>query len=269
MLHRLIKFIVLVLFYMQSAIAQTQIILPFNPGGGTDILYRIFSQYCNEKNVKLMPQYKPGANGTIGTLALSNAETNGKTLGLVGADTIKEVIEKYPDTKFEYIGTVATPIMVLTTGVNSSINSYDKLEELSSKKIISFGYSSNNQLKQVNQLVSKLKKPNHILVPYQGANAILRDVMGGHIDMAIIPLTVAMEQISSGKLRLLASSLKISEIDTVIFTEKYKDWEKHRGYVLIMPNNSPKELVTFWTNLLNDFVNDNEIKLKLNNIYLY
>jgi tripartite-type tricarboxylate transporter receptor subunit TctC len=269
MLHQSIKFIILIIFSIQSVIAQTQILLPFTPGGGTDIVYHMFSQYCNSRQVKISSIYKPGANGLIGTMTLSTMDPNGKTLGLMGADTIQEVIQKYPNIKFEYIGTVATPTMVLVTGANSTITSYDKLEEMSTKKQLSFGYSSNNQLVQVNQLISKLKKTDHIIVPYQGGNQVLTNIMGGHIDLSIIAASAVMEHVLSGKLRLLASSDKITGISTVVFTEKYKDWKKHRGYVLIMPYNSPKELVTFWTNLLNDFVNDNEIKLKLNNIYLY
>lgn len=265
MLQHLIKIILCLLCVSANA---TQIILPFNPGGGTDTVHRIFAQYCANKQIRIIPSYKPGANGVVGTLSLINADPNGKTLGLVGADTVAEVIEKYPETKLEILGTVATPVMVLVTSDTSGITSYKKLED--TEKPLSFGYSSVSHLAQINQILYKLKRSESIIfVPYQGASKIMNDVMGGHVTLGFMPATVAMPNILSGKLRLLASTSKISGMHTVVLTEKYKDWIKPKGYVLIMPHNSPKESVKFWTDMLSDFSNDPEVATKLNNEYLY
>ena len=114
-----------------------------------------------------------------------------------------------------------------------------------------------------------MKKTDTILVPYQGAAKAMTDVMAGHIGLGFVAASIAVPNANAGKLRLLASTNKIAGVNTVILTEKYKDWKQHKGYLLIMPQNAPKEYVKFWTNMIVDFLSDPTVTTKLNNEYLY
>lgn len=250
-------------FICSSATATpTQVIIPYTPGGGVDAVYRIFEKFCISKKIDIVPVYKPGASGVVGTLAMANAEKNGKTIGLTGVYPIAETLEKYPDAEYELISLISSPTMVLVTGKSNSIKSFQDLKTVAkTDKVLSVGYGATAQKSAVVKLLSYLDpKLKPTLVPFNGGNPVAVNLAGGHIDIGIIPAVVARPMIDSGKLILLASTAKG---DDVINLQEALKWINPNSYGIVAPIGSPSEVIKFWTDTVKEFLSDPTVKKEL------
>src|SRR5882724_9694183 len=111
--------------FTPSALAQDypakpiRIIVPFGPGGGGDIIGRIFGQVLQEKlGQAVVIENKPGAAGTIGNEAIARADKDGYTIGVMTAGQIiagamNKSLRYDTATAFEPIAQVATASLII------------------------------------------------------------------------------------------------------------------------------------------------------------
>jgi tripartite-type tricarboxylate transporter receptor subunit TctC len=261
LINKIIVFCVLLNIYLISFGAQsklTNVIIPFSPGGGTDLVFRIFERYCNTRNIDLKSQYKHGAGGLIGTLHVTS-DSSGTLLGITSAHTIVE-IQKMPIFEgYEYIGQLATPAMALVSSQKANIKSYDDfLNAIKNKSQLSFGYSSPAHRTNILQLIQKIDKNYEpLLVPFNGGSPIVNNLLGNHIDIGFVPVGIVINYVELNKLNLLATTTKI-DIKTVVLQEKYQDWINSDGYILFMPKTANKETIKFWKNVVSNFIQDKD-----------
>ncbi|MEO8656757.1 MAG: tripartite tricarboxylate transporter substrate binding protein [Ramlibacter sp.] len=192
-----------------------KIVVPYTPGGPTDIAARIVGQKLSEAlGQPVVIENKPGAGGNIGADAVAKAPADGYTLLLVTTGhTINPAL--YPKMTYDLKKDLA-PVSQLTSGPmvvavtpSLGVNSIKELIALAKAKpgTLNFGSAGNGSSTHLApELFSMMAgiKMNHI--PYKGSAPALSDVMAGNAQVAFDFMTSAMPFVRSGKLKGLATT---------------------------------------------------------------
>lgn len=234
-------------------------VIPFAPGGGTDLVFRHFQKYSEQQGISVVPVYKPGADGLIGIQEVINTNDS-HTIAFATVAVHANYLQKNPDYKFEYVSMVRESVMVFVTQSSSKLNNLDDLENAIKENKVKFAYGAPAQKMIIEQLLTFVKPTETpILVPYKGAGPAIQDILGGHVDIAVVPMIVVKSQLESGKLKALAIVAKrpwqeISHIQSV--NKKYKAWENNDGFLISLPKTASKETVEFWRQYVRKYVQD-------------
>lgn len=229
-----------------------RILIPFTPGGGTDILARILGQKFTEAwGQQIVADNRPGGNGIIAAELTAKANPDGHTLLMVAiGHAINPSLQKslpYDTIKdFTPISlTAVLPLMVAVhpTSKATTMREFIALARTSPKPLTyaSGGVGSSQHLAA--ELLNHLAKTRMTHVPYKGGNQGLLDLVAGQIDvMASTILTVAPHA-KSGRLRALAMTTAKRnpawpELPTVA-EAGVKGYESIAWYGLVAPANLP------------------------------
>lgn len=259
----MIKFIMAFLcFFSFSAFAETKVIVPFGQGGGVELSLRHFEKYVNEnKNVKFIVMMKPGAEGLIGLQELSRAPKDGSFIGYSTIGSVANAV-KNNNLEFEYITATRKFTSVLVANPKTNVKTYnDFVKRMKMGVPYAFGYNTPAQLLFINQILENVKPKTEVVkAPYKSVSNVLTDLVGGQTDFAILPYAVVREYVQSGKLVMLGSTSKLSaEPNLVVFENLYKNWIDIAGYCFIAPKGTPPETITYWQNLITDYMNNSKV----------
>ncbi|HEX5212562.1 MAG TPA: tripartite tricarboxylate transporter substrate binding protein [Pseudolabrys sp.] len=194
-----------------------KMMVPFAPGGGTDILGRIIAQRLSEKwGQPVVVENQPGASGGIGTKAFVKAEPDGYTLLMASTGALMAASATLaPDGKFDVakffapITVVAAPPYLLVINPNVKANSVAELIKLAGAKpkALSFGSSGIGAASHLSgALFEKDAHVELLHVPYKGTGPAVTDLLGGRIDMMFSPSTTVQAHVAAGKLKVLATT---------------------------------------------------------------
>jgi tripartite-type tricarboxylate transporter receptor subunit TctC len=189
------------------------IVVPFPPGGATDVIARMLAQHLQEATKQpFVVSNVPGASGSIGHEQVARAAPDGYTLVIGTASTIAGN-PAYNVTKWDPIKDF-TPVAMLTTEsmsvlVHPSVpaNSVKELIALAKSKpgalnMASFGAGSISHL--AGELFKVTAGVDMTHVPYQGSGPALTAMIGGHVQVMFHTLSVSLPSVQSGKLKMLA-----------------------------------------------------------------
>ncbi|HQQ68954.1 MAG TPA: tripartite tricarboxylate transporter substrate binding protein [Alicycliphilus sp.] len=234
-----------------------RMIVPFPPGGGTDILARLVSsKLADAHKWTVVADNKPGAGGTIGiTEAVKAAPTGydlvmGQKDNLVIAPWLYKSLGWDPTKDLTAVAHVAYTPVVIATSANSK---YKTLADVvaaakAAPGTITYGSPGNGtSIHLAGDLFEKAAgiKLNH--VPYRGSNPALMDALAGNVDLLVSSLPSAMGQIKSGKLRPLAvtsakRSSSLPEVPTVA-ESGFKGFDVSTWYGVFAPAGTPAAVV--------------------------
>lgn len=204
------------------ALAQAQawpakpikLVVPFPPGGGTDLAARIIGQRLSEKlGQPVVVDNKPGASTAIGVVAVSAAEADGYTLLFSGSTSytvnpaIRVKLGYDPFKQLTPIALVARAPLVLVT---SAAGPYKTLKEVVAKAkadplaitYSTFGTGSGPHL--TGELLAYAAGVKLSPVPYKGSSDAAIGVIRGDVSMGVDTIASAGPHIQAGKLRALA-----------------------------------------------------------------
>lgn len=190
-----------------------KIIVPFAPGGGTDIVARLIADKLQAKWGKpVIVEHRPGAGGNIGAEAVFRSPPDGYTLLLTPPPPL--VINKSLYTKLGFDPDEFVPISLISVSPNVLLVQ-PKLPIESVKQLIDYAKANPDRLNYASQgngttshLTAELLKLtagiklNH--VPYKGSGPAIIDLMGGQVDVMFAEISTAVSHIRAGKLRALA-----------------------------------------------------------------
>ena len=187
-------------------------IVPFPPGGGTDVLARIVGEKLTELwGQSVIIENRSGAQGSVGTAYGAKAEPDGYTLVFAhqGALVINPHLYKDPgyNTLRDFApvscGTQMGFILVIHPSLPAK--SMKELVQLAKQRPgqMTFGSSSTGPW-MVGELFKSTAAIDILHVPYKGGPPAVNDLLGGHIAMMFSNPTVAVPHAQSGKLRALA-----------------------------------------------------------------
>jgi tripartite-type tricarboxylate transporter receptor subunit TctC len=178
-----------------------RIIVPFTPGGSTDILARMMGQKLTEAwGQQVVVENRPGANGVVGGEITARANPDGHSLLMVaiGHAVNPSLQKKLPyDTEKDF-----QPISL--TAILKASNAQDLVALARSRPVTygSGGVGSSQHL--AGELFNSMAGIKMTHVPYKGGNQGLQDLIGGHLDVMPQTILSAAPHIKAGKLRAVA-----------------------------------------------------------------
>lgn len=189
-----------------------RLIVPFAPGGGTDITARTIAQKLTERwGQQVIADNRPGANGTIGADLIAKAAPDGYTFGMISSShSVNPSLMK----KLSYDVVQDLAPITQATSQPYALVVHPSLPARSMKELIAlararpgalnYGSSGTGGLSHLSgALLGSLAKINIVHVPYKGGNPAMIDVIAGQIQMLYSTLLQAQSHIKSGKLRAL------------------------------------------------------------------
>jgi tripartite-type tricarboxylate transporter receptor subunit TctC len=244
--------------------SPTEVVIPFPPGGGVDIVFKNLQAYAAKKDVKLVPSYKSGADGLIAANDLLKGRSSHR-LGIFPASTMGAVLHKDSSYQYTAITGLRTSIFGIAVRNESHIRDLDDLSlKIRAGTNVILGYGAPGQLNVIEQYLTFAKShPDRtpLLVPYKGAAPVIVDLLNGTVDVIAIPLITIDSQVAAGKMRLIATVGKTSKYPQVpSVTEVYREWKQHEMFGVIAPSNMPKEEVVYWSQFLKQYLEDKEVQ---------
>jgi tripartite-type tricarboxylate transporter receptor subunit TctC len=232
---------------------QIRMLIPFQPGGSTDILARVVATHLGQAwGQQVLPDNRPGANGIIAAEILTKSTADGHTLLFVAmGHAINSLIyRKLPyDTERDFTPVSLAALYSQLVLVHPSVpaRSVKELIALARAKRMTYasgGVGSSQHL--AGALFSHMAKIDMSHVPYKGGAPGLVDVIAGNVEMMITQPT-SVEQIKAGRLRALAiSSPKRSplwpDVPTVSETG-LAGYQSEAWYGLVAPRNLPPDVL--------------------------
>jgi len=234
-----------------------RLIVPFPPGGSTDILARAIGQKLAEAwGQPLVIDNRPGAGGIIGMETAAKAAPDGYTLvmGHVGTLAANPALYKSlpydPVKDFAPVTLIAMVPNVLVVGPAVSSKTVAELVALAKSKPgkLDYGSGGNGSAAHLATEYFKLKAGIDIQhVPYKGTAPALQDLLGGQIAFIITGLPPVLAQVKSGKLRILgvASAQRLKQFPDIptIAESGVPGYEATQWYGILAPAATPKDVV--------------------------
>jgi tripartite-type tricarboxylate transporter receptor subunit TctC len=186
------------------------IVVPYGAGGGTDLLARLLaSEMGTQLGQKFIVENVPGAGGVVGTRRVMEAKADGYTL-LLGSGSELELMQiTDPQARLERwtplapVGLIGTQPMILVGRNTLPAKTTDALIAALRAEPGKYNYASagvGTQLHILGELIKSSAKVDMRHVPYKAAGQILTDVVGGHVDLAVMVLPSVMPQVRNGQL---------------------------------------------------------------------
>lgn len=190
------------------------LIVPFPPGGTTDLLARLVARETGQRlGQSMVVENRPGAGGGIGAAAVARARPDGYTLvmGTLGTQVTNPFIYAevpYDATRdFAPVTLVANTPNVFLVSARQPIASMAQLREQARREPGKLNYASTSlggSPHLSGELYTKMAGVDIRHVPYKGAAPAMTDLLGGQVHVMIDNLPSAMAQIQAGTVRALA-----------------------------------------------------------------
>lgn len=261
---RIRMFIALLLFalFCGAAFAQAypakplRLILPFPPGGPSDILGRALAQKLSEQlGQNVVPDNRPGAGGNLGAELTAKSPHDGYTLLLTSpsiaiSPSLYSKLNYDPARDFAPVARVASiqNVMLVHPSVPAkTLKEFIQLARSNPGKLNfgSGGAGTTNHL--ASELLKSLAHINMVHVPYKGSGQAMLGLIGGQVDMVVIAVPPAVPQIQAGKVRPLAvlSEQRVATLPNVPTAKEagVNNFEVAVWYGILMPGGTPREIV--------------------------
>ena len=232
-------------------------ILPFPPGGGTDILGRLIAERLSAGlGQPVVTENRGGAGGNVGAEAAARSAPDGYTI-LLAAPSLAISPSLYSKLNYDPVKDLA-PISLVATVPNVMITHpavpAPTLQEFialargkpGEMNFGSGGAGTSNHL--AGELFNIVTGAKLVHVPYKGVNLAMQDVLSGRIHLVVIGVPAAAPHIKSGKLRALALIDKqrapaLPEVPTVA-EAGLADFEVTTWYGVLAPAGTPRLAIT-------------------------
>ena len=252
-------------------------ILPFPPGGGTDILGRQIAEKLGERlGQPVVTENRGGAGGNVGAEAAAHSAPDGYTIVLVApslaiSPTLYAKLNYDPVKDLQPVTLVATiPNVLLTqTGFASSLKDFiAKVKEKPGEyNFGSGGAGTSNHLG--GELFNIVAGTKLVHVPYKGVNLAMQDVMAKRIHLVVIGLPAALPQIRNGRVQALAvlSPQRLESLPDVPTAAEagLPNYDVTTWYGILTPSGTPRPIVERLNRELVAVMNSPDMKQKLAN----
>jgi len=249
-----------------------RLVVPYAPGGATDIMARTVAQRLGEiLGQPMVVDNRPGANSGIGAEAVAKSPPDGYTLMFTNDATfvlnpaLFKSLSYHVARDFVPVATVAYLNLSLTVASTLPVNSFAELVAWTKAKsgTISYGsYGVGSQAHLMGEMYRKLTGTDIVHVPYKGSAPALADVVGGQVVFTFPAIPTVQNFLKAGKVKVLAiSGDKRSPLlpDVPTFVELgYKDMDIGAWYALFAPTGTPREVVARVNAAVSTMLNNRE-----------
>lgn len=249
--------------FASSVVAQSnypdrpvKLIVPFGPGGFTDVVARILGQKLSvAMGQQFVVENKPGAGSTIGTDSVAKAAPDGYTLVMVSTahvlgpwvykkvpyDALKDftVVSKLVDSAYIFVVNPKVPAKNVKEFISLAKANPDSIRYASS------GNGGNQHL--MGGLFATMTDTKIQHVPYKGSSGATNDLLAGIVESSFAAVPNVLPHIQQGKLRALAvtTSKRIPQLPDVptLAEAGVPGYEASVWLALLAPANTPADIV--------------------------
>ena len=278
-----IRFILIVplvcLLWVGSSQAQdypkspVQIVIPFGPGGLTDILWRSVSDFIgNNMKGTVVLVNKPGGGGVVGSSFVANAKPDGYTLVSANSDplTISPVftpnVPYNPEKDFTYIAKLAAVAFIVGVRDDSPFKTLEDLvafAKANPKKLKSAVMGVGSTPHTILQVFNRDANIEIGAVPFDSGGETVTNLLGGHTDLCVVSLSAIKSQVLAGKVRLLGfcSPKRLSEFPQIptLGEKGYKKSSIATGVGLAGPKGVASAIVSKWEEAIDKSLKDPKV----------
>ncbi len=204
-----------------AAVAQTarypnrplRLIIPFSPGGGSDIVGRLVAPYLTQAaGQQVVVDNRPGGNTVIGAGLVANAPGDGYTLLLANANfsinaALFQKLPYDPLTDFVPVAAVANVANVFVAHPALGIDSMTSLIALAKTKPGALNFASpgaGTSSHLAGTLLQAVAHIDFVTIPYKGAGPAMTELVGGQAHFAVAAMASVLPYTKAGRLRALA-----------------------------------------------------------------
>jgi tripartite-type tricarboxylate transporter receptor subunit TctC len=241
----------------QGSARPLRLVVPFTPGGSTDILARAIGPRLALPGQTVYIDNKPGAGGSLGADLVAKAEPDGATLlmGHIGTLAVNPALYPRlpydPVRSFTPVAGVARVPNVLVVSAASDLRSLKDLVARAKARPGALTYSSGGNGSAAHIAMESLKLRAGLFmshIPYRGTAPSVQDLIGGQVDATFTGSPAVLPHLRSGRLRALAVSgsarlAALPEVPTVA-EAGYQGFEADQWYGLVAPAGTPTDIVT-------------------------
>ena len=254
-----------------------RLIVPFPPGGGTDMIARTVAQKLADQNKwNVIVDNRPGAGGNLGVDATAKSAADGYTL--VMGQTSNLAINPSLYAKLPYdpikdlapVALVSSSPIVMAAPANSRFKTFADVVAASKGKpdALTLGYSGNGTVAHLaGELAENAAGIQLRHIPYKGAAQAMTDLVGGQIDLYMSSVPTLLGQVRNGKLKILAitSAKRSSQLPDVptLAEQGYKGFEAVTWFGILAPAGTPAPIVAQLNKAINQALQQADVVDKL------
>lgn len=254
-------------------------IVPFAPGGSTDLLARMLSRHLTDSlGQPVIVDNRGGAGGVIGAEIAARAPADGYTivLGSPGPLTINpNLVAKMPyDTLRDFAPIALATISPFTLVVHPSSPAQSVKELLALARAkpgqLNYGSAGTGSVSHFSaEQFKALARVDIVQIPYKGAGPAVGDLLGGRLNLMFENLPTVIPHVRSGKLRMLAVGTKarsalVPDIPTVA-ESGVPGYESSTAFGVLAPAKTPAAIVSRLNRDIVAALKSGEMKERLTN----
>ena len=245
-----------------NAVAQNypagpmRIVVPFTPGGGTDILSRILAQKLNESwGQPVVVENRAGAGGTLGTAIVAKAAGDGQTIlvmpaGYAGNPSLYKKLPYDQNKELAPVSLLASGPLVLVVHPSLPVKSIKELVAFARARPgdLNYGSPGAGTLPHLSaELFNSMNQIKMVQIPYKGAGAAVTDVLAGRVPVYFMNILQSLSLIKAGKLRALGVTTPertaIAPQIPAIAEAGLKGFDMTNWYGMLVPVATPREVI--------------------------
>ncbi len=251
-------------------------IVPYPPGGGTDVIARIVQEPLSRAlGQQIVIENRGGAGGAVGTEAAAKSTPDGYTfLFTLSSHTINPLLYKLSfdvEKDFLSVSTVASlPQLIAANPASPFRTMQDIVSQAKAQpgKVAFASVGAGTPSHIAGELLNLRAGIKLLHIPYKGGGPATTDVLGGQVPLLFVSIPAAMGFVKSGKLRPIAvTTLKRSgaapDVPTVAEALGIPDYEVDSWYAIFAPARTPANMVSRLQQEVAKVVRIPEVKQKL------
>jgi tripartite-type tricarboxylate transporter receptor subunit TctC len=278
------KFLILLLLplcaYAWEPTKPVQVLIGTAPGSGNEISFREAASVLAkiDTKTKFIVENRPGADSALAANALFDATPDGHTMAVlshmslyVTNDVYESKIKKFNYDSFTEVLTLGKSPLVLVANVKSKVNTPKEFADLvvNTDKPINVAIGGGAHKTAYVYLMNKIKGANKELVQsiqFNGPNPTVLSVAqydGTGTEFGIMPITIAQPLIQAGRVKAigLTGTRRLEKMPEVpLLNDIAPGINVYAAWVLCLPPNTPKEIVTFYRNKFAPIIRSKEYK---------
>ena len=233
-----------------------RLVVPFAPGGASDVLARLVGQKLAERlGQPVVVENKPGAATTLGAAEVAKAPADGYTLMLapapfVIAPLMYQKLTYDPAKDFTGVALLASSPLILTAHPSVGASTPQELLALAKAKPGAIMYASpgNGSVPHLATELFKLRTGTDFThVPYKGGGPAVTDLVAGHVGVMFASPIEVSQYVEAGKLKYIVASTKgrvptLPNVPTVADLG-IKDFDVVAWFGIVAPAGTPKDVV--------------------------
>ena len=247
-----------------------RIIVPYAPGGTTDIVGRQMAHRLSETlGQPVIVENRTGGNTAIGADAVAKSAPDGYTLLFTNDATFVLNPVLFPTLNYNVqrdfvpVATVTYVALALTINASTPVSSMKELVSYIQARKGQLSYASfgaGSQPHIMGEMFKTLTKTDLVHVPYKGAGPAVNDVLGGQVLFTFPAFPTIQGHLKGGKLKVLAVSgdkrVPLAP-DVPTFAEAgFKDMDMGAWYAFLAPAGTPRDVVTKLNGTVNAILKD-------------